>query len=398
MAESILLDMEKLDIQIDKTVIYVLSLIAFIGVIDTSFLVSIVSPYARYLGASEFEAGFIAGLYSMVAIPASIFAGIIMDRIGRWRLLRLGLTLDFISMILYYLVSTPAQLMAVRVIHAIGGSMLFPSGISLVARYSRERIAPGVSTFLIFIALSIVGGALTSATIVSLLGFKPVFILLTMIIGIGSLASFIIPSFLDVNEVSHRRLDFRLLRLYGSNTLASIVLIFTLYVAFGFYVGGYPSVIERVLGLSEDKVSALIGMYVGIATLFSIPLMYFSGYLIQRGYVTIVNYVGLASLVLSTLVPIFNISIISHMISSLLLSVAIGMLMVSSAYLAVNVDDQIRGISSALHQTFNILGVAVGAPLSGFLASYYNGEIFIASIIVTVISSIIVYRLSNRIR
>lgn len=373
---------------IERTVVYILSLIAFIGVIDTTFLISIISPYARQLGASEFEAGFIAGLYSIVAIPASVLAGLLMDRIGRWRLLRIGLLLDFISMILYYLAFNQYMLMVVRVIHAIGGSMLFPSGVSLVAKYSRERIAPGVSTFLIFIALSVVAGSLTSATIVSLMGFKPVFLFLSVIIGLGGLMSIYIPSFLDLGEVTHRKLDFRALKMYGVNTVLSVAFIFTLYLAFGFFVGGYPIALGESLGLSEERVSSLIGMFIGISTLISIPLMYFSGYLIQRGYLRWVNTVGLISLALSTGILVLDISFVTHILSALILSVSIGMLMVSSTYLAVNVDDKIRGVTSALHQTFNILGVAIGAPLSGLLASMYKGEMFVIPLAMSIVALI----------
>lgn len=378
--------MEKATINIERTVVYTLSLIAFIGVIDTSFLISIISPYAKYLGASDFEAGFIAGLYSIVAIPASVLAGLLMDRIGRWRLLRIGLTLDFTSMILYYLASTPHILMAVRILHAIGGSMLFPSGVSLVARYSRERIAPGVSTFLIFIALSVVAGSLTSAAIVSLMGFKPVFLLLSLIIGLGGLMSYFIPSFLDVGEIVHRKIDFRILRIYSVNAMLSIIFIFTLYLAFGFFVGGYPIALAKSLGLSEERASSLLGMFIGISTLVSIPIMYLAGYLLQRGYLRIVNTLGLISLAISTGILVLNLSIVTHMISALILGVSIGMLMVSSTYLAVNVDDSIRGVTSALHQTFNIVGVAIGAPLSGFLTSIYLSGMLIIPMVISILA------------
>jgi len=378
--------MEREKIGIERTIVYILSLIAFIGVIDTSFLISIISPYARFLGADEAQAGFIAGLYSIVAIPASVVAGILMDKVGRWRLLRLGLILDFISMVLYYLAYDPISLAFVRVLHAIGGSMLFPSGISLIARYSRESIAPGVSTFMIFIALSVAAGSLTSATVVSLMGFKPVFILLGFIIGLGGLMSLLIPNFLDINEVTHRKIDIRLLKLYGTNAVLGVLFIFVLYIGFGFIVGGYPNVLIRVLELPEERVSALIGMYIGISTLISIPLMYLSGYLIHRRHLDIVNILGLSTLASSLGILTVNTSFLTHIISSILLSVSIGMLMVSSTYLAVNVSDQIRGVTSALHQTFNILGVAIGAPLSGYLSSIYLGDMFILPTVVAILS------------
>ncbi len=365
--------------RVETTIIYILSLIAFIGVIDTSFLISIISPYAVKLGATEAQAGLIAGLYSIVAIPASVLAGLLMDRIGRWRLLRLGLTLDLIAMGLYYLAWDPYSLMATRVIHAIGGSMLFPSGISLVAKYSRDRIAPGVSTFLIFVAISVAAGAVTSATIVSLFGFRQVFLLLAGIIGLGALLSIAIPTALDLGEVSRRSINLALVKLYGEHVIASVSLIFLLYLTFGFIVGGYPIAVSKALGLPEERVSSLIGMYIGVSTLMSIPSMFLTGHLLSRGYVRLVSGVGYILLLIAGVILV-NPSPSNMFISSVLLGPALGMIMVCSTYLAVAVDDEIRGVTTGLQQTFNILGIAIGAPLSGALAAFLGPEMILIPI------------------
>ncbi len=358
---------------LEGLIIYILSLIAFIGVIDTSFLISIISPYSYSLGATKFEAGLIAGLYSIVAIPASIFAGLMMDRIGRWRMLRLGLFLDFLSMILYYLSMTPQMLMATRVVHAIGGSMLFPSGISLVARYSRrERIAPGISLFLIFIAISVAAGAVTSATIVTLFGFRLVFLLLAGIILIGGLLTLLLPSFLDIPEVSRRSVDVRLVKVFGDRVVASIAMIFSLYIAFGFIVGGYPTLLVDILGLPEERVSGLMGMYMGVATLVSIPVMFLTGRILSSGRERMVAVFGGLLLVASLYILMVNPEPRGLFISSIILGGAIGFLMVGSTYLAVTVDDSIREVTTGLQQTFNIMGIAVGAPLSGLLADLFG--------------------------
>lgn len=60
----------------------IMAFIGFAGILDTSFMIPIIALYAESLGASRAEAGFIAGFYSKVAIPASIIAGILVDRIG----------------------------------------------------------------------------------------------------------------------------------------------------------------------------------------------------------------------------------------------------------------------------------------------------------------------------
>jgi len=363
--------------RIEGTIVYLLSLIAFIGVIDTSFLISIISPYALALGASASQAGLIAGLYSIVAIPASVLAGLMMDRIGRWRLLRLGLTLDFISMALYYFAFDPYSLMVTRVIHAIGGSMLFPSGISLVAKYSsRDKVAPGVSIFLIFIAVSVAAGSVTSATVVSLFGFKQVFILLGAIIGLGALLSLIIPTTLDIGEVSRRSINLSLMRFYGDNVVASVAMIFILYLSFGFIVGGYPVVVRDVLGLSERVVSGLVGMFIGVSTIVSIPMMYITGHLLSRGYVKALSVIGLTALFMS-LASLLNPSEGGFFISALLLGPALAILMVTSTFLAVAVNDELRGVTTGLQQTFNILGIAIGAPLSGVLSGLLGSSLMV---------------------
>jgi len=354
---------------IEGIIIYILSLIAFIGVIDTSFLISIISPYSYSLGASKFEAGLIAGLYSIVAIPASIFAGLMMDRIGRWRMLRLGLFLDFVSMLLYHLAASPAMLMMTRVVHAIGGSMLFPSGISLVARYSRdEKIAPGISLFLIFIAISVAAGAVTSATIVTLFGFRLVFLLLAGIILLGGVLTLLLPSFLDIPEVSRRSINIGLVKVFGNRVVASVAMIFSLYIAFGFIVGGYPTLLVDLLGLPEERVSGLMGMYMGVATLVSIPVMFLTGRILSSGRERLVAMLGGSLLVASTYILMASPEPQGLFTSSLILGGAIGFLMVGSTYLAVTVDDSIRGVTTGIQQTFNILGIAIGAPVSGLLA------------------------------
>jgi len=259
--------------------------------------------------------------------------------------------------------------MMTRVVHAIGGSMLFPSGISLVARYSRdEKIAPGISLFLIFIAISVAAGAVTSATIVTLFGFRLVFLLLAGIILLGGVLTLLLPSFLDIPEVSRRSINIGLVKVFGNRVVASVAMIFSLYIAFGFIVGGYPTLLVDLLGLPEERVSGLMGMYMGVATLVSIPVMFLTGRILSSGRERLVAMLGGSLLVASTYILMASPEPQGLFTSSLILGGAIGFLMVGSTYLAVTVDDSIRGVTTGIQQTFNILGIAIGAPVSGLLA------------------------------
>jgi len=85
------------------------TLMGFIGVADTAFMLPVISAYAKFLGADEALAGLIAGLYSIVAIPASLMMGVSVDILGRRRALLLAFlpflicgTFYAISIILFY--------------------------------------------------------------------------------------------------------------------------------------------------------------------------------------------------------------------------------------------------------------------------------------------------------
>ncbi|WP_218184405.1 MFS transporter, partial [Aeropyrum camini] len=109
-----------------------LALAGFAGLMDTAFLLGVVAAYAEHLGASKAEAGFIAGLYSMVAIPASLAAGLAVDKVGRKKALVAGLAWDTLAIALYTTASTPGELALYRALHAIGGSLVYPAFFSIV--------------------------------------------------------------------------------------------------------------------------------------------------------------------------------------------------------------------------------------------------------------------------
>lgn len=89
-------------------------------------MAGVIAAYAEYLGASKPFAGFTAGLYGLVAIFASPLAGLVVDKFGRKKSLIVGLAWDSILVYLYSIVVNPLQLVLVRGLHAIGGSLVYP--------------------------------------------------------------------------------------------------------------------------------------------------------------------------------------------------------------------------------------------------------------------------------
>ncbi|MFN4046542.1 MAG: MFS transporter [Acidilobaceae archaeon] len=171
----------------------VMAFVGFVGILDTSFMIPIIALYAESLGASKAEAGFIAGFYSMVAIPASIVAGILVDRLGRKKMLVAGLLWDAVSVFLYSIVVSSSQLLAVRGLHAIGGSLVYPAFIARAREISGERVGYSIGRLLAPVALAIALGTASAGFITYMLGYRIPFIALSSIILLAGILALKLP-------------------------------------------------------------------------------------------------------------------------------------------------------------------------------------------------------------
>ena len=340
-----------------------LAVVGLVGVIDTAFLLGIISGYAKKLGAGDAEAGFIAGLYSMVAIPASLLAGALVDAIGRRRSLSIGLAWDTASMILYGVVDDYRGLAMVRGLHAVGGSLVYPAYMAIVGDSSpRDRRGREAGRYLAVVALAVALGSLTSSIIVHELGFKPALRLIALIVFAGFIASLRIP------ETRPRREAMRGLGGQLSHVIHSAVTILLLYIGFGAIIGGMPQALlnQGLVGV-EEEASAITGAIIGIASLASIPAFIIAGRLTDIRGPAAALALGGVLVVISQLAILGSTSIYTMMAAAIPYGAAIAAVMTVSTFMAISVEGA-RGSSVAIQQIANIAGVAVGAPLGGVLA------------------------------
>lgn len=171
-----------------------LAVAGFAGLMDTAFLLGVIAAYAKYLGADEDLAGFIAGLYSMVAIPASILAGFIVDRMGRRKSLLAGLAWDAASMTAYSYASTPMELALVRGLHALGGSLVYPALFAMIGDIAgRGRRGSYSGSYLAVVGFAVAVGSALGGKVTEAYGFTAAFRLVALILLAGLLASLTIP-------------------------------------------------------------------------------------------------------------------------------------------------------------------------------------------------------------
>ncbi|MCS6800446.1 MAG: MFS transporter [Dehalococcoidia bacterium] len=113
--------------------------IAFVAFLDLFSQFPVVAPYARQLGASPALVGATVGAYSFANLFGNVAAGPLLDRWGRKPALLLSLVAAAGALILYTLVQTAEQLVAVRVIHGLAAAVLSPGAFALLGDNARPE-------------------------------------------------------------------------------------------------------------------------------------------------------------------------------------------------------------------------------------------------------------------
>jgi len=335
-------------------------------------MLPLIAAYARFLGANEALAGLTAGLYSIVAVPASFIMGVSVDIIGRRRALLLAFLSDCIIVYSYSLALNPNQLLIIRALHAVGGSLTFPAIVALVRDIKTSTLGRSFAIYWIGVGFSIAVGAMVSGLLTSVLGFKAVFQVLSLVLAIGFLLSFFAPETLTKSS-SPSKVFSEIKKSIGW-LLSSYVSIYALYFAFGTIVGVLSLTLMDVLGIVMGEAVNLVGLYIGLSTITAIALFYFFGILIDRRGPRVPALIGFIGLTISQTILAFNLAWSFFMVSSITLGVAMSAIFIISTIVATSTSKISRGTSVGIHQTMNILGTATGAPISGLIFEIFGPQ------------------------
>lgn len=340
-----------------------------LGTMDSNALVPIIALYAQHVGADLLMTGIIIGLFSAVHAPANLLFGRIADRFGRKLPLEAGLLWDSVSLFLYSLATTPLLLAAVRVSHGIGSGLVGPSSMALIADTSpRERRGRAMGLYGMALALAVVIGFGIAGPVVDRLGYAVLFYILSAGVLLGLVISLGIR---EPAQAPQRPLPWRRLLRYaaGPAPSAGYASIFTLYFILGAFVTLVPFHLQRELGYGV----LAVGLSFTSFAILSLLLHYPAGFLADRYGSATTALIGLIAVAVAmALIPLVR-DLTTLLALMALFGVGHGFVFPSASSLVTRGSDpEQHGLVTGLLYALLVLGVAIGAPAMGAVASESN--------------------------
>jgi MFS family permease len=371
--------MTKLKIPQARNVFPLNFIVTFFGFLDTHLLIPIMALYAWNLGAGVGMIGLIVGLYSIANTPANILFGRVVDRVGYKHPLIIGLLGDALAMCFYAICRLPFHLALVRLFHGVSGGMVGPATMSVTA----EQAAYGQRGR----AMSFYGMAMGMATLVgyglsgvmaSRLGYGFVFYFGSAALLLGVLLAIVMPRVKAPAAALKTSLSHDMKKIGGllrrRGLVTSYCSIFAQYFAFGGVVTLLPLYVKG-LGMEAFHVGMLLATFAIVFTL----LQFFGGAIADRvgRQIPITSGLGLCVVSLVAMPALGTFALLAVIMA--LYGAAYALLFPSiSALVADYTMPEERGRATGIFHSLLTAGVAIGAPLMGWVAHFVGIELGLA--------------------
>ena len=359
-----------------RKVLPVISVVTFLGFLDTHLLIPVMALYASELGASVGIIGLIIGLYSLTNTPANILFGRLIDRIGYKIPLLAGLVGDTLSMLLYSVCRSPIHLALVRVLHGTTGGMVGPSTMSVIADYSDEpRKGRAMSFYGISLGAATLVGYGLSGVLASRLGYKAVFLCGAVLLAVGVMLGLLLPGRKQGSGVAKPSSDGGLEKakdlLRRRGLIISYCSIFAQYFTFGGVVTLLPLYVKG-LGMEAFHVGMLLAVFAIMFIIMQFPIGALSdrvGRLIPTAFGLTLSIVSLVIMPSVAAFPLLAAAMALY-------GIAYGTLFPSiAALVADHTSPEERGMATGIFHALLTAGVAIGAPLMGWVGGMVGVEL-----------------------
>ena len=362
-----------------KRVLPITSVVTFLGFLDTTLLIPVMALYASGLGASVGIIGLIIGLYSITNTPANILFGRLIDRVGYKVPLVAGLIGDALSMFFYSLCRLPIHLALVRAFHGMSGGLVGPATMSIFTDSGGTAKGRIMGIYGMSLGIANLVGFGLSGIIASRLGYKALFRFGAVLLTIGVVLSLLLPGNRKKGSMTTKTSLSEILKpikdlLRRKGLTVSYCSIFAQYFAFGGVVTLLPIYVKN-LGMEAFHV----GMLLAIFAIMFIILQFPSGALSDKVGRLIPSAAGLGLSIVSLVIlpSLTTFPLLAVMMA--LYGTAYGILFPSiSAMIADYTIPEERGMATGLFHALLTAGVAIGAPIMGWIGEITGVELGLA--------------------
>jgi MFS family permease len=352
-----------------RNVLPVISIVTFLGFLDTHLLIPVLSLYATELGAGIGIVGLIIGLYSITNTPANILLGRLVDRVGYKLPLMAGLIGDALSMFLYSVCRLPAHLALVRMLHGATGGIVGPATMSAIAQHGETRKGRAMAFYGMSLAAATLVGYGVSGVIASRLGYKAIFFVGAVLLIIGAIVSLWLPGRRQRSQTQPKPTPGEgwqkvrdLLKRRGLT--GSYCAVFAQYFTFGGVVTILPLYIKN-LGLEAFHVGMLLAAFAIMFIILQLPVGNLSDRVGRWGPTAAGLSLAIVALVLMPSLTTFPLLLAAMAVYG----VAYGIIFPSiSAAVADQTAPEERGLATGVFHALLTAGVAIGAPVMGWVS------------------------------
>ncbi len=364
----------------------------FMGTMDSNAMVPVIALYAVHLDPliDPLLIGIIVAMYSIVHIPANIVFGRLADKIGLRFPFIIGLTWDAVSVLLYTVAADPFQLLLVRMSHGLGGGFVGPSSMGMASRMApEERKGRMMAKYGMALALSVIVGFAIGGMVIDRFGYHPFFYVLSamLFVAVGFALRVKEPEgFQRVKSRFSEDLRDFIAMLRRKAVLLSYSSIFSLYFLMGAFTVLVPLYMKD-LGMGPTEVVIAFSTF----AILSVMIHYPSGILCDKMGAKVPALAGLIAITIAMLmIPYFN-TLPSLLPAMVIFGVGHGLVFPSSSTMVVRgTKKEVRGMASGVFYALLVAGVAVGAPIAGFIASVSSYGVGLQSaVIVSIIGAVL---------
>lgn len=361
--------------------IYYVIVVSFI---DTMAQLPILSTFVSSLGASAIMVGVIMGAYSFSNMVGNLGAGFIIDRYGRKIGIIGGMFLAGFSVLLYAWVTSPTQLLWLRIVHGIGGAILIPAAFAYLGDLSARKSSSSARSMGYSgaaVGMAALFGPMLAGIGKVRFGVDVVFIIIGLLLMVTSiLAWFFLKETFTEKQCSTRKLTMHIfLGLCMERKLQVAYLAgFSLMFSMGILAYTFPIKLEA-LNYSSQTTGMLFSVFSVVAIIiFLLPINRISdrfGRLAPIGlglfFVTITLFLLTNATQIIWLVPLM-----------ILYGTGFGLLFPAMTAIIVDETDQsCRGTAFGIFYAAFSLGVFLGPIVAGFSAQLGWQPFMVAGII-----------------